>query len=294
MSLFGAKKTSTFQKAMERMDKMMMAESSGTEQAVSAVSSSHVGKQLEILGRGLPNPDGTAMTSAGAWEDCEQEGQGEHPSRVMEAVLGSQPCDEYGVKVHTISSYDDSSLSRPPMTSYGGSEISFRSRTPRERVESPLPTTNYEGSLLGLPPSALPQDLFSTRRASAGIIAQRYIQSEENVSQHAEKADGMEETWKVCTPIPRTFEISDSSDDAMTEVEWRDESPYMMPTKKGKKCNKGKGVKRPETPERPIPNMLQTPSRRKLEADWAKPAKEVTNKNKETNLEAFVGEYLRN
>jgi len=80
----------------------------------------------------------------------------------------------------------------------------------------------------------------------------------------------------------------------MTEVEWRDEEPYMTPTKKGKKCNKGKGVKRPVTPERPIPNMPQTPSRKKLEADWAKPAEEVTNENKEVNLEAFIGEYLRN
>ena len=53
-------------------------------------------------------------------------------------------------------------------------------------------------------------------------------------------------------------------------------------------------MKRPETPERPIPNMPQTPSRRKLEADWAKPAGEVTNEKKEVNLEAFIGEYLKN
>jgi len=181
------------------MHMMMMAESSGTEQSVSAVSSSHVGKQLEILGRGLPNPDGTAMTSEIAWEDCEQEGQGEaqletnvvsrevfnriiydnnrraretgHPSQVMEPVLGSPlPCDEYGnrydrmAKVPTISSADDSSLSPPPTTNYGGSEIAFPSCTPRERVQSPLPATNHEGSLLGLPLSALPQDPFSTPR----------------------------------------------------------------------------------------------------------------------------------
>jgi len=80
----------------------------------------------------------------------------------------------------------------------------------------------------------------------------------------------------------------------MTEVEWRDEKPYMTPTKKGKKRNKGKGVKRPETPKRPIPNMPQTPSRRKLEADWAKPAEGLTNQNGPVNLEAFIGEYLRN
>ena len=117
---------------------------------------------------------------------------------------------------------------------------------------------------------------------------------EENGSQHVEKEEGMEETRKVYSPIPRKFGISDSSDDAMTEVEWRDKSPYMTPTKKGKKGNKGKGVKRPEMPERPIPNMPQTPSRRKLEADWAKPAEKVTNENKETNLKVFIGEYLKN
>jgi len=161
-----------------------------------------------------------------------------------------------------------------------------------------VPATNYsEGSLLGLPPSAVPQDPFSTPRASAGIIARRYIQSEENTSQHAEKEGGMEETRKVYTPILRKFEVSDSSDnedDMMTEVEWRDDEPYMTPTKGGKKRNTGKGVKRPTTPERPILNMPQTPSRRKLEADWAKPAGEVTNEKKEANLEAFIGEYLRN
>ena len=63
-----------------------------------------------------------------------------------------------------------------------------------------------------------------------------------------------------------TFEDSDG-DDPMTEVEWRDEEVNMTPTKKGKKRNKGKGVKRPTTPERPIPNMPQSPSRKKFEAD---------------------------
>jgi len=65
----------------------------------------------------------------------------------------------------------------------------------------------------------------------------------------------------VYTPIPRKLEISDRSDNAMTEVEWRDETPYMTPTKKGKKRNKGMVVKRPEKPKQPIPNMPQTPSR---------------------------------
>jgi len=62
----------------------------------------------------------------------------------------------------------------------------------------------------------------------------------------------MEETRKVHTPIQRKFEISDDSkvsDEALTEVEWREEEPYMTPMKKGKKRNKRKGVKRPETPK---------------------------------------------
>ena len=107
----------------------------------------------------------------------------------------------------------------------------------------------------------------------------------------------MEETRKVYTPIPRTFEVSDSSDnehDKMTEVEWRDEEPYMTPTKKGEKPNKGNGVKRPATPERPIPNMPQTPSRKKLEADWAKPAESLANEDEPADLGKFIGEYLRN
>jgi len=195
---------------------------------------------------------------------------------------------------------DGSELSSPPAMNYGGSKISFPSQTPRERVFSPLPSTNYQGSLMGLPLSALnklTEDPFSTPRASTGIIAHRYIQSEENATQYAEEEGGMEETQKVHTPIPRKFVVSDSSDnedDTMTVVEWRDEEPYMTPTKKEKKRNKGKGVRRPVTPERPIPNMPQTPSRKKLEADWAKPAESLTNENGPVNLEAFIGEYLRN
>jgi len=121
---------------------------------------------------------------------------------------------------------------------------------------------------------------------------------EENISKHAaqdeEEKEGMPETRKRnCTPI---FEESDS-DDAMTKVEWRAEEPYMMPTKQGRKRNKGKGRSggetRPQTPERPIPNMLRMPSRRMWNADWAKPAGESTSV-KSVNLEAFIREYLKN
>ena len=219
-------------------------------------------------------------------------------SQIMEPVLPVN-ADEDGngrekVEVYTIAS-NESSLSPPPTTSYGGSDVSFPSQTPRERVLSPLPSTNYSGgSILGLPLSADPENPFSVPRASAGLIVQRYIRSEENASQHAEKEGGIEETRRVDTPIPRTFEISDSSNDPMTEVQWREDEPYMKPTNKGKKRNKRKGVKRPVTPERPIPNMPQTPSRRKLESDWAKPADTLTSEDEPADLGKFIGEYLRN
>jgi len=332
MSLFGAKKSEPLKdvlnRAKENYEKRMESpqpEALEVSDITESVSS-RKGAQMKIA-RDLQDqdPDGTATISEVAWEELgdylgevqlaavtltrDQFNQGiwihnakvraeGHPSQVLELIWGmAEVIDEYGNRhshaVHTISS-DDSSLSPPPTTRYGGSEISFPSQTPRENILSPSPVTNYEGSLLGLPLSALPEDPFSTPRASAGIIACRYIQLGENISQYTEETEGMEETPGTHTPILRKFKISDCSDDALTEVEWRDELPYLTPTKKGKKPNKGKGVKRPITPERPIPNMPQTPSRRKLEADWAKPADEVTNEKKEVNLEAFIGEYLKN
>jgi len=271
------------------------------------------------------DPDGTAMTSEIAREELgdylgkaqlvavtltrEQFNQGVRVhnaeviaagrlSQIMEPVLPVNT-DKDGnrrekVEVYTIAS-DESSLSPPPTTSYGGSDVSFPSQTPRERVLSSLPSTNYSGgSILGLPLSADPENPFSVPRASAGLILQRYIESETNGSQHAEKEGGIEETRRVDTPIPRKFEISDNSDDPMTEVQWREDEPYLTPTKKGKKRNKGKGVKRPVTPERPIPNMPQTPSRRKLESDWAKPADMLTSEDELADLGKFIGEYLQN
>jgi len=116
-------------------------------------------------------------------------------------------------------------------------------------AETPKQTTIYDGSIVGVPPSASPQDPFSTPRLSGGIIVRRYIQSEENFSRHVEKSDKearVPETPKRGrTP---TFQNSES-DEAMTEALWRDEEPYMTPTKQGKKQNKGKGVKRPVMPE---------------------------------------------
>jgi len=331
MSLFGAK--TTFKKAVARMREE---ERKSAEGSIASTESSHIGGLLDKTTGPLTDPDGTATTSEIAQEGRNAMGEPMelpreiyneaarmhnqeareigHPSQIVSTVHGGSSVDEEGnlvykqprvytipdstrsartrVRSRSVDSQESSRLSSPPpTTNYGGSDISFSDRTQ---------STQYEGSLLALPPSAVPQDPFSTPRAVTGIIARRYIQSEENTSQHAEqngKEGGMEETRKVYTPIPRKFEINDDSedsDDAMTEVEWRDEEPYMTPTKKGKKRNKGKGVRRPETPERPIPNMPQTPSRRRLEADWAKPAEELTNEKGPANLEAFIGEYLRN
>jgi len=46
--------------------------------------------------------------------------------------------------------------------------------------------------------------------------------------------------------------VSDSSDteeQVMTVVGWRDKHPYLTPTKQRKKRNERKGVKRPTTPK---------------------------------------------
>jgi len=288
MSLFGAKKQPSLKETLKKAKENLEEKMSSAQSTVT--TSSGIGEVLdkhnEITGSLPTDPDGTAKTSEIAREELgdylgvqqaavtltrEQFNQGVrihnaeavaegHLSQIIELIWNENSViDEYGNRrdhpVHTISSDDDSSLSPPPTMNYGGSEVSFPSQTPRERVQSPLPAMTYEGSIMGLPLSvlnALSEDPFSIPRASVGIIARRYIQSEENASQGAEKEGGMEETRKVYTSILRKFEVSDSSDnedDTMTEVEWRDESPYMTPTKKGKKRNKGKGVRRPVTPE---------------------------------------------
>jgi len=216
-----------------------------------------------------------------------------HLSQVVSTVYGGISVDNdrnfvyKQLQVYTILSDNGFSLLPPPTTDHGGSELSFPCQTPKE-------STQYEESLLGLHWSALQLDPASTPRASAGIILCRYIQSEENASQHANEEEGMRETRKVYTPIPRQFEISDSSYHSITEVEWRDESPYMTPTKKGKKHNKGKRVKRPEMLKQPIPNMPQTPSRIMLEDDSAKPAQTFASEDELASLGKFICEYLQN
>jgi hypothetical protein len=120
MSLFGARKTSTFQRAKERLDKKM-ADESGSPGPTEA-SSSHIGRQLEILGRAQPlDPEGTATTSEIAREGVEdalggpvvlprevfneaarlhnQQAVG-HPSQMVSTVHGGSSVDEGGNMVY--------------------------------------------------------------------------------------------------------------------------------------------------------------------------------------------------
>jgi len=123
MSLFGAK--STFQKAKDRLEKKMReeAETEGStpEESVAIEESSPIGRQLEILGRGPLDPDGSATTFEIVREGVEEEEQAVapnaitlprevfnrvmydnnrraretgHPSQIMSLVLGPAPCDQ--------------------------------------------------------------------------------------------------------------------------------------------------------------------------------------------------------
>jgi len=75
---------------------------------------------------------------------------GQLPSDLDEMRAYSDLTGRTGVTGVTRYGSDDSSeLSPPPPTTdYGGSKVSFPLQTPRERVQSPLPSTNYEGSLI--------------------------------------------------------------------------------------------------------------------------------------------------
>jgi hypothetical protein len=325
MSLFGARKTSTFQRAKERLDKKMAEESTGESQTSSSGIGAVLDRHLDMI-TGPVSAGGTATTSEIAHElselDRKDQQRAFHGTQEYERLKAQEEKEDYDAALNRARIEDDlrrrkDSQATPrqesgwlpsnldDMRAYsdltGKTGVTgvtrHRSRSVGStglELSSPPPTTSYGGSILAMPPGAIPQDPFSTPRESAGIIARRYIEAEENASQQGEKEGGIEETRKVYTPIPRKFVCSDSSDEGMTEVEWREEEPYMTPTKKGKKRNKRKGVVRPVTPERRIPNIPQTPSRRKLEADWAKPAETAANEGGVGNLEAFIGEYLWN
>jgi len=176
MSLFRAKKTKTTVKDQLKIAQKTYEKRMSTESEASAVSSSHIGDLIEDREGPLrTDPDGTATTSEIAQEELgyylgvqpaavtltrEQFNQGVriqnaevraegHPSQVIKPIWRENSViDEYGNSrkhaVVTIPSDDDSSLSPPLTASYGGSEISFPSQTPRERAATPLPSTKYE------------------------------------------------------------------------------------------------------------------------------------------------------
>jgi len=160
MSLFGAKKQEPLKDILKRA-KENFEEKMSTISAASATSSSHIGDLIKDREGPLPtDPDGTATTSEIAREElgdylgesqlepvtvsrelfnqgvqvhnAEMRARG-HPSQMLKPVLPVN-ADEDGnrlgeVDIHTISS-DDSSLSPPPTTVYGGSSIQFPSQTP--------------------------------------------------------------------------------------------------------------------------------------------------------------------
>jgi len=151
-----------------------------------------------------------------------------HPSQEVSTVHGRSSRDKEGNQVykqHRVCMIPDSTRSAtmryrsgcvgsqessrrsspPPTTNYVGSEISFPSQTPREAAP-PTAVTSYRGSVVAMPPSAHPEDPVTEPRVSAGIIARRYIQSEENSSQHPKEISAEEEmelTQSIGTPISR-------------------------------------------------------------------------------------------
>jgi len=138
--------------------------------------------------------------------------------------------------------HDSSELSPLQTTDYRGDEIFHP-----DRIQS----TMYERSVVAFPPSTIPQDSLLTPRVSVRVVAQKNILGDKNVSQYVgknEQEEGVKETRKVYTPIPRKFEtssISGNEDEKMTEEEPSNEEPYMTPTNEGKNLSRGKGVKRP-------------------------------------------------
>jgi len=272
MSLFGAKKRQlnlreSLNRAKENLENRM---GSVTPTEASATSSSHIGGLLHKITGPLTaeDPEGTATSSEIAREEL---GKGYMSTPEFEALKEQEKKDmfEYGlcqarvedelrrrknsqatprVESGQLPSDLDDMREYSDLTGKTGVTGIARYGSDDSSELSPPPTTSYGGSIAAFPPSTLLEDPLSTPKASAGIIARRYIQSEENDSMHVtenEGEEGMPETPKRSrTP---TLEHCDS-EDGMTEVPWRDEEPYMTSTKQGKKRNKGKGVRRPETP----------------------------------------------
>jgi hypothetical protein len=116
MSLFGAKTKSTFQKAKERLEKMQEAgkdERSTPGASVASEESSHIGKQLEMMGRGDLDQDGTATTSEIAREEGENES-----AIVLERGLFNQ-----AARMHNQEAREQGHSSQAVSTVHGGSSV---------------------------------------------------------------------------------------------------------------------------------------------------------------------------
>jgi len=97
---------------------------------------------------------------------------GQLPSDLYDVRAYSDLTGKTGVTGITRYGSDDSSeLSPPPTTNYGGSDISFPSQTPEERVLPILPSTNYLRALSPRILFRLPGRVLELLRA--GIFSQR-------------------------------------------------------------------------------------------------------------------------
>jgi hypothetical protein len=277
MSLFGARKLITsIRDRIARMDRM--------EEEI--IAGKNEEKFEDAMEPGVYTDSvGTATTSEIAHEGREEHEGGLSPPQSITTDYGE-----------SITAFPPSANPASQTTDYGESIAAFPpSAIPVSQEENRQPVrpssvmTCDEGRIYDSPWSATPVP--PGNNTTRSFTVSRFLESGEKIeNKKAENEEGVLETLKRNS----TIDDDENESEVATEVDWREDEPYMTPTMPGKKRNKGKGVKRPESPERPIPNMPQTPSRRKLEADWAKPAEVVTNKEGAINLEAFVGEYLRN
>jgi len=168
MSLFGAaKKTSTFQRAKERMDKAMAKPSRAVH--TQATSSSGEGAQLEQMGRGAHDLDGTATTSEIAREGADDMMGGlvvlpreiyneavrmhnqearevGHDSQAVSTVHGGSSVDEKGNLV-----YEQPRIYMIPSSRSGRQRSSSLDSQESSRLLSPPPTTDYGGDDISFP-----------------------------------------------------------------------------------------------------------------------------------------------
>jgi len=257
MSLFRARKSVTSLKESLQRAKDNLNRREEASKEASVTSSSHLGEQLEKITGPLSEPDGTATTSEIGREKL---GKGYMSTPEFEALKEQEKKDDFErglcmakiedelrrseesqvtsrVETGQLPSDLDKMRAYSDLTGKAGVTGIMRyndnDRNSDESSElSPPPTTSYGGSIAAFPPRAIPQDPFLTPRASVGIIACWYIQLEEYVSQHTTEEEGRDVGMPETPNRSHTPKLLLSNiDNAMTEVEWRDEQHYMMPTK---------------------------------------------------------------